>query len=150
MGRKVQVVLALIVALGVLVGVVAYVVETDEEAIVRITEECRDAFLDGDADRILAHLDPEATGSVRIGRGSLAENARRAVREYSRRVTAIEFVRKEIRIDGDKAEGRWLAWVKLKDAAPGIEVGVFKLSARIEYRRSAEGWRILRLEVGAP
>jgi ketosteroid isomerase-like protein len=150
MSRKVLVVLAVIVAVAVGVGLLAYVIETDEEAIERITLECRDAFLAGDVDRILAHLEPEATGTGWLGRGSLADGARRAVERYSSKVTAIEFARKEIRVDGEEAEGSWLAWVKIRDVAPGQAIGVMKVKARVEYRRGADGWRIRRVEVSAP
>ena len=59
MGRRTQIVLAVIGAVSLLVGLLAYLIETDEESIERITEDCRDAFLDGDADFIVAHLDPD-------------------------------------------------------------------------------------------
>ena len=150
MRRKVRVVLAVIVAVAIGAGVLAHFIETDEEAIERITLDCRDAFLAGDVDRILAHLEPEATGTGWLGRGSLADGARRAVERYSSKVTAIEFARKEIRVDGEDAEGRWVAWVKIEDVAPGQVIGVVKVNARVDYRRGANGWRIRRVEVGAP
>ncbi|MHC4473799.1 MAG: YybH family protein [Planctomycetota bacterium] len=149
MGRRTQLALAVIAGVSLLVGVLAHVIETDEEAIERITEDCRDAFLAGDVDRILAHLDPEATGSIRIGRGKLADLVRSVVERHSGRVRGIVFARSEIRVDGDDAQGRWLAWVTLKRSS-GHTAGVFKLQVEIEYRRGPDGWRIRRVEYGAP
>ena len=58
------------------IGVVSWLVETDEEAIERIAEECRMAFLAGDADRILGHLAEGARGDGLIDRGPLAPQVR--------------------------------------------------------------------------
>jgi hypothetical protein len=153
MGRRTQIVLAVIGAVSLLVGVLAHFIETDEEAIERITEECRDAFLDGDADAIVAHLDAEATGNVRIDRGPLAELARRVVASHGERVRRIEFVRREIQVEGDEAQGRWLAWVTLNRGSRrhGPPGGVFKVQAMIDFRRGPDDrWRIWKVDVGAP
>ena len=52
MSRK-TLILVLVALVPVAIGIGGYLVETDAEAIARVADECRMAFLAGDAERVL-------------------------------------------------------------------------------------------------
>ena len=131
----------------VLGSLIAVLVETDEEAIERVTEECREAFLAGDADALIARSTTDATVSGLAGRGPLAESAREWVTRAGRRVAGATLSLRVIEVDGDDGRAEWLATVRMRDSEM---VPFARLTVRIDYRRGPEGWRIRHVEILPP
>lgn len=147
MSRKtlVLVVLAL-VPFGI--GVVTWLLPSDRKAIRRIAEDCRDAFVAGDAGRILAHLDEGATAGGYVGSGELAPKVGAWVDRYSGSVKGIALAQRKIEVDGDTAEGEWMATLRLRRSEQGLPV--HKGVVRVRLRRIAGGWRVSHVEAGRP
>ena len=132
---------------AVLGSLIAFLIETDEEAIERVTEECRAAFLAGDESAVLGLIDPGASAGGLIGKGPLARKFAEWSAESRRRVAGATLSLREIEVNGEDARADWLVTVRMKEEEA---IPFFRVRARIEYRRHPEGWRILHVEIRSP
>jgi ketosteroid isomerase-like protein len=145
MSRTTRAVLGLVVLIvGVIVGLKA-IIETDEEAIERVTNACRAAFLERNVDGILANLTADAVFRDGNRNRSLADEAGARVEQVGRRVESISLNLREIEIDGDDARALWRVNVRLRRKGQGVPFGRFDL--RAEYRRESEVWKIRHVEI---
>jgi hypothetical protein len=133
------------------VGVVSYLIETDQEAIERIVEEARRAFLSGDADRILKNLADGATAGGLIGNGPLAPEVVRWVGQERRRFADVSVRRREVVVEGDLAKGEWLVSATLRhghgDDWPRAS---YQAVVAVEFERGPDGFRIRHAVARAP
>jgi len=147
MNRRVKVVLVLVgLAVALAVGLAA-IIETDEEAIERVTNSCRNAFLERDAEAILAHLTTDAVYVQRTREEPLSSEVKRRLEQDRRRVDNVSLSLREIEVDGDDARATWRVMVRL-DRTEGFPM--FRFDARVDYRREADGWKIRRAELASP
>ena len=144
MSRRTLFILVLI-GVGGLILLADALIETDEEAIERLMEDCRKAALAGDSGKVLATLDPDATAGGFVGSGPLEPRIRHFLDRVKGRLEAIHLGRDKIEVDGDEARGRWTVKVTLREKEP---VRPVLLSAVVRYRRAPEGWRIRHIEAG--
>lgn len=144
MNRGKRIALLLAVGLPVLIGGLAWLITTDREAIERLTDEVREAFLAGDADAAVARLAPGATIGGRLPEGPLEPVVRRYVSLAAERAAKIGLNLRRIEVDEDRAEAVWMVVVTLRDDdGPPL----VRLDLRIRYAREADGWRIAHLSV---
>jgi len=142
MGRRKRLVIAVVVALPVLIGVVAWLVETDREAIERMTDECRRALLRGDVDAVASRLAEDAVGEGYIGTGPLAARVDHWADQAKDRLDDLSLSLRKIVVEGDGAQAEWAVRADLK----GVHgrYGQVRFLVRLEYRREPDGWRITR------
>lgn len=140
-------VLVLVGLTPIIVGLVAYLHESDEEAIERVAENCRQAMLAGDADRILAHLEEGAEGAGLVGSGPLAPAVLRWVDQVSGGLRELDLGLREIVVDGEDARGVWLVKGRLKD--PHLYGDRVAVIARVEFHRSPAGWLVRKVEIAS-
>jgi ketosteroid isomerase-like protein len=140
--------LVIIALIPIIVGLVAYLHESEEEAVERVAEVCRQAVLDGDIEKILQHLMEDAEGAGLMGSGPLAPAVRRWMDEVSDRLREVDLSRREIVVDGVDARGEWLVKARLKRSHDwGGRVVVI---ARVDFKRGPAGWLIRRVEIARP
>ncbi len=146
MRRRTFLVLLGLAAVPALVGGIAALVETDAEAIERLTGDCRTAFLAGKAGRILAFLAEDAEAEGAAGRGPLAPKVRPWVDRMKGRLQRIALDRRKIVVRGEDAEAEWTVTVHLR---PGGEwpYPLVRMTARVGYRRGPSGWRIRKVGI---
>lgn len=144
MSRTTRGVLFLVVVIvGVIVGLKA-IIETDEEAIERVTNACRAAFLERNVDGILTNLATDAVFRDGNRNRPLSDETRVRVEQVGKRVQAISLNLREIEIDGDEARALWRVNVRLRRKG-GVPFGRFDM--RAEYRRESEVWKIRLVEI---
>jgi ketosteroid isomerase-like protein len=137
--------IAIIAALPVLAGIVAWLVETDEEAIERVTEECRRAILRSDASAVLSRLTPDATGEGYVGKGPLAPRGTHWIDQAKGRLRDVSLSLRTIEVEGDGARAVWAVQVRTR----GREYPrIVRLLLTVDYRREPDGWRIARADAG--
>ncbi len=142
-------VLVLVGLASIIVGLVAYLHESDEDAIERVAESCRRALLDGDVERILAHLEDEAEGAGLVGSGPLAPAVKRWVDQVSGGLGKLDLSLREIVVDGEDARGVWLVKGRLKRSHEwGGSLVV--VTARVDFHRSPAGWLVRRVDIARP
>ena len=140
MSRKTWI-LVLVALVPVAAGVGGYLIETDAEAIARVADECRMAFLAGDAERVLAHIEEDAVGDGLAGRGPLRETVRTWVNRASGRLGHLSLDRGKIVVDGEEARGEWIVTARGRDGMRG------RIWLEIDFRRGPAGWRVRRMDV---
>jgi hypothetical protein len=141
-------VLVLIGLVPIAVGLCAYLHESEEEAIERVAEICRQALLDGDADRIVAHLTEDAEVAGLMGSGLLASGLSRRVDQASGRLRKLDLSLRDMVVDGENARGVWLVKGLLRSSEDwGDRVVVV---ARVDFRQSPAGWLVRRVEIASP
>lgn len=137
--------IALVAALPVLIGVVAWLVETDEEAIERVTDEARRALLAGETETVTGLLTPDATSDGWAGRGPLVPRVAYWTDQARRRLARMTLSLRKIEVEGDGAHAEWAVQARLKHREmPRI----FRCLLRLDYRRTPEGWRISHADAG--
>ena len=141
-------VLVLIGLVPMIVGLLAYLHESEEDAIERVAEICRQALLDGDAERIAAHLTEDAELAGLMGSGPLAPGLSRRVDQASGRLRRLDLSLREIVVDGEVARGIWLVKGRLKD--PHVYGDRMGAVARVDFRKSPAGWQVRRVEIARP
>ena len=148
MDGRVKLVLASIALVVVLIVGLAALIETDAEAIRRVTNDCRLAFLDGDVEEILGHLTGDAAFEERGRKEPLALEVRGRVKQVGRRVAGISLrLRDDIEVDGDVARATWKGFVRLR---PGEQFPGGRFAVRVEYRRESDQWKVCRVEMSTP
>lgn len=145
MGRRTRIAIALVAALPVLIGVVAWLVETDEEAIERVTDEARRALVAGEQDPVIALLTPDAAGEGRIGRGPLGPRVAYWTDQARRRLEDLTLSLRTIEVEGNDARAEWAVQARLKH---GEMPRRFRFLLRLDYRRTPAGWRISHADAG--
>ena len=141
-------VLVLIGLVPIAVGLFAYFHESDEDAIERVAEICRQAFLDGDADRIVAHLTEDAECAGLVGSGPLAPAVQRRVDQVSGGLGKLDLSLREIVVDGEDARGVWLVKGRLKE--PHVYGDRVVVRARVDFRKGPAGWLVRRVDIARP
>jgi hypothetical protein len=146
MNRRTRLVL-LIVGLAVaLYGVLTVVIESDEDAIKRVTNACRVAFLSGDAVGLRVHLAEDAAYVRGVREESLSSLVEQRLAREAERVADIALTLREIEVDGDDARATWRVAVRMKPRRrEPIPRGSFDV--RVDYRREPEDWKVTRLEI---
>ena len=142
MGRRKRIVIAVVAALPVLIGVIAWLVETDQEAIERMTDECRRDLLRGDVEAVTSRLAEEAEGDGYIGTGPLAPRVRYWADQTKERLRDLSLSLRKIVVEGDGARAEWAVRADLK-GVHGYH-GQVRFLVRLEYRRGPNGWLITR------
>lgn len=143
MGRRKRIVIAVVAALPVLIGVVAWLVETDQEAIERMTDECRRALLRGDVEAVTSRLAEQAEGDGYIGSGPLAPRVRYWADQAKERLGDLTLSLRKIVVEGDGARAEWAVRADGLKRAHGHREQV-RFLVRLEYRRGPDGWLITR------
>jgi hypothetical protein len=144
MGRRKPILLVLIVLLPLAVGIVAHLIETDEEKVERVLDEAVRAAIAGDAEGVSRRLAPEATRGGWLGEGPLPSEVEYWVKEAHRRVEDVSLDPKSLTVSGDDARGTWTGLATLKRSEMYRSV---PFSADIEFGRSQESWRIRRVVI---
>ncbi len=142
-------VLLLIALVPAVAGVLCFLIETDAEAIERIVEDCRRAFLAGDVDRILAFVADDATAAGWVGEGPLAPRVKEWVDRNSRRLTGLTVRRREIVVEGDAARSDWIVTVTTRHGG-GLGLPRFQVRIAAEFHRGPDGFKVRRAEATAP
>ncbi len=141
-------VLVLGALIPIVVGLVAYLQESEEEAIERVAETCRRAVLDGDAKSVLAHLEDDAEGAGLVGSGPLVPAVKRWVGQELGRLRKLDLSLRELVVDGEDARGVWLVKARMKRPHDWGDLMIFE--ARVEFHRSPAGWLVRRVEIARP
>ena len=141
-------VLVLVALIPIVVGLVAYLYESEEDAIERVAEICRLAVLDGDAELILAHLEESAEGAGLVGSGPLVPAVKRWVNQELGGLRKLDLSLRELVVDGEDARGVWLVKARLKRPHAWGELVVVK--ARVEFHRGPAGWLVRRVDIARP
>ncbi|MEN8149501.1 MAG: nuclear transport factor 2 family protein [Planctomycetota bacterium] len=148
MDGRVKLVLALMALVVALIVGLAALIETDAEAIRRVTNDCRRAFLDGDVEEILVHLASEAEYVERGRKEPLASSVRERVKQERRRIKGISLrLRDDIEVDGDVAHATWQGFVRMR---PRERIPAGRFVVRVEYRRESDAWKVRRVELSTP
>jgi ketosteroid isomerase-like protein len=148
MNGRVKLVLVLVALVVVAIVGLAALIETDAEAIRRVTNDCRLAFLDGNVEEILVHLADDATFDVRARKDPLDAEVRRRVEQARGRVMGISLsLRDDIEVDGDVATATWQSFVRMR---PGEQFPAGRFTVRVEYRRESDLWKVRRVEMSTP
>ncbi len=103
--KKLLLAMAILIALGGIVGVVAHLVVTDREIIIATARDIARFVQDKQYDRILPHVDEDFRGRIldrQISKGTIASTAKSKVRQHG--VFEIKFSRAEVEINGATAE----------------------------------------------
>ena len=141
-------VLVLLGLIPIVVGLIAFLHESEEDAIERVAEICRQALLDGDAERILAHLEEDAKGAGLVGSGPLAPAVKRWLDQVKGGLRELDLSLREIVVDGEDARGVWLVKGRLKRSHEWG--GRVVVEARVDFHRSPAGWLVRRVEIAGP
>jgi len=140
-------VLVLVGLTPIVVGLFVFLHESEEDAIERVAEDCRRALLDGDAERILAHLEEGAEGAGLVGSGPLAPAVKRWVNQVSGGLRKLDLSLREIVVDGEDARGVWLVKGRLKD--PHLYGDRVAVIARVDFHRSPAGWLVRKVDIAS-
>jgi hypothetical protein len=146
--RRRTLVLILVALTPVVIGLVAYLHESDEDAIEKVAEDCRQAILAGDAERMLKHLEEGAEYAGIMGSGPLTPAVRRRVDRETGGLRKLDLSLREIVVDGEDARGVWLAKGNLRESQDWGDRMV--VLVRVEFHRSPAGWLIRRVEIARP
>ena len=134
----------LVVAL--IVGLSA-IIETDEEAIERVTNACRLGMLGGDADAILDRVTDDALYIRQKRTKPLAPEVRERVDELRKRIGNISLSLRRIEVDGDDAHATWQVIVRMR---PREGLPLVRFDVRVGYRREPSDWKVTRVELSIP
>ena len=144
MGRKKAILLAVFALIPLTVGVVAHLIETDEEQIERVLDEAVRAAIAGDAERVFPRLTQDATVGGWISEGELLPRLRDLVGRAHRDVESATLDLERLEVDGDDARGTWKGGARLRR---GGLYGRALFEAAIEFRRSGDDWLIRRVVI---
>jgi hypothetical protein len=146
--RRRTLVLILVALTPVVIGLVAYLHESDEDAIEKVAEDCRQAILARDVERVLAHLEENAELAGLVGSGPLAPVVKRRAGQKKGGLRKLDLSLREIVVDGEDARGVWLAKGNLRESQDWGD-RVLAL-ARVDFHRSPAGWLVRRVEIARP
>jgi hypothetical protein len=146
--RRRTLVLILVALTPVVIGLVAYLHESDEDAIEKVAEDCRQAILAGDAERMLKHLEEGAEYAGIMGSGPLTPAVKRRVDRETGGLRKLDLSLREIVVDGEDARGEWL--VKGDPRETGELVYPLVVLVRVDFHRSPAGWLVRRVEIARP
>ena len=149
MNRRAKLVLVLIGLVAALAVGLSALIETDGEAIERVTNACRLGLLGGDVDAILARMTDDAVYARGKHEKTLATEVQERVAQLRRKIARISLSLREIQIDGDDARATWQVFVRMR---PGEDfpMGRYGVRVRVEYRREPSDWKVRRVEVSTP
>lgn len=144
MGRKKTILLAVLALIPLTVGVVAHLIETDEEQIERVLDEAVRAAIAGDAEAVIQRVTSDATGGGWIREGELLPRMQYLVGEAHGRVESASLDLKRLEVEGDDARGTWHGGARLKRGQP---LGRALFEVAIDFRRVGESWLIRRVVI---
>jgi ketosteroid isomerase-like protein len=147
MNRRAKLVLALVGLVVALIAGLSAIIETDGEAIERVTNACRLGMLDGDVEAILDHVTDDAVYVRQKRTRSLATEVRERVERLRKRVGNITLSLRSIEVDGDDAHATWQVFVRMR---PGEEFPMGRFDVRVGYRREPSDWKVTRVELSTP
>jgi hypothetical protein len=146
MNRRARLVLLIVGLVVATYVVLTVVIESDTDAIKRVTNSCRVAFLSGDVEGIRVHLADEAVYARGVVEESLSSVVEQRLAREGKRVADIALTLREIEVDGDDARATWRVAVRLRPRRrEPIPRGSFDV--RVEYRREPEDWKVTRVEM---
>jgi len=140
MSRK-TLILVLVALVPAAIGIGGYLVETDAERIARVADECRMAFLAGDAERVLVHIEEDAVGDGLAGGGPLRKTVRRWVDLANGRLKHLSLDRGKIVVDGEEARGEWIVTLRGRQGMRG------RFGIVINFARGPAGWLVRHADV---
>jgi hypothetical protein len=146
MWRRRTIILVLIALIPLLVGVIAHLVETDEEQVERVLDEAVRAAIDGKERAVVQRLTPDATRGGWLGEGELLPEVGSRVREAHGMVESVSLDLQSLTVEGDEARGTWTGVAKLRRRSR-MPYGRVLFAADLEFRRVQESWRICRVVI---
>ena len=149
MWRRKSMMLAAVALAALLAGVIAYLIETDEEKIERVLDVTVRAALRGDVPEVQRYVEQDATGGGRLGEGLLAPKIGYWVREARQRVEDVSLDLAGLNVEGDVAEGTWNGVATLK-RDPAFPYGRVPFVAEVKFHRGPDGWRISHVVLRRP
>jgi len=147
MNRRAKTVLALVGLVVALIVGLSAIIETDGEAIERVTNACRLGVLGGDVDAVLTHMTDDAVYVRQKRTRPLATEVRERMKRLRKRVGKISLRLRSIEVDGDDAHATWQVFVRMR---PGENFPLGRFDVRVGYRREPSDWKVARVELSIP